>query len=146
MSVKKRCPLFLKKSVCRYHFCVAQNSSWKSKMAAAASTWRLGVAKSWRPRVKRHSGSDSDIIVSKSVTDLTTGGDVGNLVPGGDPWRWLPEGFPHEGDCFFFVSNRFSLFLKKFFYRCHFCVCHNKARIRFSLDRFRWIYIYICIY
>ena len=44
VSVRKRRPLFLKKSVSRYHFCVSQNSSWKSEMATLSST-RL-------PRVK----------------------------------------------------------------------------------------------
>ena len=43
VSIRKRCPLFLKKSVCRFHFCVSQNSSWKSKMATLSSTWRPRV-------------------------------------------------------------------------------------------------------
>ena len=41
---QKTLPAILEKSVCRFHFCVSQNSSWKSKMATLSSTWR--------PRVK----------------------------------------------------------------------------------------------
>ena len=40
VSVRKRRPLFLKKSVCRYHFCVSQNPCWKSKMATLSSIRR----------------------------------------------------------------------------------------------------------
>ena len=57
VSVRKRRPLFLKKSVSRYHFCVSQNSSWKSEMATLSSTRR--------PRVKKYKYFVVTIFTSK---------------------------------------------------------------------------------
>ena len=59
VSVRKRRPLFLKKSVSRYHFCVSQNSSWKSEMATLSSTRRPRVKVHFQEEILNHSATGS---------------------------------------------------------------------------------------
>ena len=64
VSVKKRCPLFLKKSHSRYYFFSSQNEASKSKMAPAASTRRPRV------NIKKEETNSSFVVTFSEILIL----------------------------------------------------------------------------